>query len=61
DRVGAGDRVLAVTALCAAQDVSIEVVGFIANAVGVQAVATIGHREPLNRTTLFKFIESLMK
>lgn len=61
DRVGAGDAVFAVTALCAVQNAPIEVVGFIGNAVGAQAVATVGHRKPVERVPLFKYIESLLK
>jgi bifunctional ADP-heptose synthase (sugar kinase/adenylyltransferase) len=61
DRVGAGDAVLAVTTLCVAQNAPMEVVGFIGNAVGAQAVATVGHRKPIERVPLFKHIESLLK
>ncbi len=61
DRVGAGDAVLSITALCTAQQAPMEVVGFIGNAVGAQAVATVGHRKPIERVPLFKHIESLLK
>lgn len=61
DRIGAGDAVLSVTALCVAQKAPIEVVGFIGNSVGARAVATVGHRKPIERVPLFKHIESLLK
>ncbi len=61
DRIGAGDAFLSLTALCVAQKAPMEVVGFIGNAVGAQAVATVGHRESIERVSLHKQIESLMK
>ena len=61
DRVGAGDAVFSVTALCAAQQAPMEITGFIGNAVGAQAVATVGHRSSIQRVPLFRYIESLMK
>lgn len=61
DRVGAGDAVLAVTSLCAAQAAPMEVLGMIGNAVGAQAVATVANREPVERVALFRNIECLMK
>jgi rfaE bifunctional protein nucleotidyltransferase chain/domain len=61
DRIGAGDAFLTLTALCVAQGAPTEVVGFIGNAVGAQAVATVGHRKSIERVPLFKYIESLLK
>ena len=61
DRVGAGDAVLSVTAMCVARQVPAEVTAFIGNAVGAQAVATVGNRTPLQRPALYKHIESLLK
>ena len=61
DRIGAGDAFLSVTALCVAQKAPMEVVGFIGNAVGALAVATVGNREPIDRELLYKYIESLLK
>ena len=61
DRMGAGDTFLSLTALCVAQQAPMEVVGFIGNAVGAQAVATVGHRRPIERVPLFKHIESLLR
>lgn len=61
DRMGAGDAFLSVTALCVAQNAPLEVVGFIGNAVGAQAVATVGHRTSVQKAPLYKHIESLLK
>lgn len=61
DRMGAGDAFLSVTSLAAALGAPLELIGFIGNAVGAQAVATVGHRESINRPTLAKFITTLLK
>ena len=61
DRIGAGDAFLSLTALCVAQRAPMEVVGFIGNAVGALAVATVGHRKSIERVSLFRHIESLLK
>ena len=61
DRVGAGDAVISVTALCVAQKAPMEVVGFIGNVVGAEAVAIVGHREFIEREPLIGHIESLLK
>jgi sugar/nucleoside kinase (ribokinase family) len=61
DRVGAGDAFLSVAALCAAQSAPMDVVGFVGNAVGAQAVATVGNRNAVDRTVLLRHIESLLK
>lgn len=61
DRMGAGDTFMSIAALCAAQQAPMEVVGFIGNAAGAQAVATVGHRESLAQVPLIRHIECLMK
>ncbi len=61
DRMGAGDAFLSLTALCVAQQAPMEVVGFIGNTVGAEAVATVGHLKSINQISLFKHIESLLK
>lgn len=61
DRMGAGDCYLALTALCVAQNAPMEVVGFIGNAVGAHAVATVGHRHSVQRAPLYKHITTLLK
>jgi rfaE bifunctional protein kinase chain/domain/rfaE bifunctional protein nucleotidyltransferase chain/domain len=61
DRIGAGDAVLSITAPCAAIGVPMEVIGFIGNAVGSQAVSNVGHRESITAKNLSGYLESLMK
>jgi rfaE bifunctional protein nucleotidyltransferase chain/domain len=61
DRVGAGDAVLAITSPCAALHVPPEALGFIANVVGAEACAIMGHRSSIEPTSLFRHITSLMK
>lgn len=61
DRMGAGDAFFSLTMLCAAQKAPLEVLGFIGNAAGAQAVATVGHRRFIEQASLFKQIESLLK
>jgi len=59
DRMGAGDAVFAVTSLLMAQDAPAEVLGFVGNAVGAMAVATVGNRAAIDRVELIKFLVSL--
>ena len=61
DRVGAGDAVMALTALCAAQQAPAEIVGLIGNVAGAQAVATMGHGKSIQRAPFLKHLESLLK
>jgi rfaE bifunctional protein nucleotidyltransferase chain/domain len=61
DRVGAGDAVLSVTAMCAAQHAPMDVVGFIGNCVGMQAVGIVGNRSSIERVPLARYIECLLK
>ncbi len=61
DRIGAGDAVLSVTSLCAAQKAPLDVMGFVGSAVGAQAVAVVGNRTSIERVPLFRYIECLMK
>jgi rfaE bifunctional protein kinase chain/domain/rfaE bifunctional protein nucleotidyltransferase chain/domain len=61
DRVGAGDAVLSITALCAAQRAPIDVIGFIGNCVGSQAVGVVGNRSAIESVALARYIECLLK
>lgn len=61
DRIGAGDALLSLTALCVAQQAPMEVVGFIGNVVGAEAVQIMGNKTPIERASLFKHIVSLLK
>jgi bifunctional ADP-heptose synthase (sugar kinase/adenylyltransferase) len=61
DRLGAGDAVLAITALCAARRLPADVVGFIANVVGAQAVTIVGNSASIDRVSVVKSVEALLK
>jgi sugar/nucleoside kinase (ribokinase family) len=61
DRVGAGDAVLAITAMCAAQHAPMDVIGFIGNCVGLQAVGVVGNRSSIEGVSLTRYIECLLK
>ncbi len=61
DRVGAGDTVLAVTSALVAQGAPWDIVGFVGNIAGGQAVAQLGNRQPLSRASLVKAVTALMK
>jgi rfaE bifunctional protein kinase chain/domain len=61
DRVGAGDAVFGIAALCAAMEAPIEIIGFIGNAVGTQAVGIVGNERFIERAPLIKHIEALLK
>jgi cytidyltransferase-like protein len=61
DRVGAGDAVLSLTSLCVATGAPAEVVAFIGNVVGAQAVTIMGNQRSIDRIALFRHIECLLK
>lgn len=61
DRVGAGDAVLAVTSLFVAQNAPSDVVGFIGNVVGSEAVNIMGNKSFIEKIPLMKHIVHLMK
>jgi rfaE bifunctional protein kinase chain/domain len=61
DRVGAGDAFLSVASLLAAQNAPMDVIGFTGNAAGALAIATVGNRTPIDKVSLFKYIETLLK
>lgn len=61
DRVGAGDAVLSVTALCTALGAPPEVVTFIGNVVGAEAVTIMGNKRAIERIPLYRHIECLLK
>lgn len=61
DRIGAGDAFLAITALCAVLNVPPDILGFIGNVVGSEAVAIVGNRESIEQVPLCRHIEHLLK
>ncbi len=61
DRVGAGDAVLAVTSLFVAQGAPSEMIGFVGNVVGSQAVNIMGNKSFIEKVPLMKHIVHLLK
>jgi rfaE bifunctional protein nucleotidyltransferase chain/domain len=61
DRIGAGDAVFSVTAPLACVGTPMDILGFVGNVAGAEAVATVGHRTHLERAPFFKHIETLLK
>ncbi len=61
DRVGAGDAVLSLTALCAAQGAPTEIIGFLGNVIGAEAVTIMGNQRSIEPIALFRHVECLLK
>jgi bifunctional ADP-heptose synthase (sugar kinase/adenylyltransferase) len=61
DRIGAGDAVIALTSLLAVQDAPTDMVAFLGNVVGSEAVATMAHSRSIERLPLIRHVETLMK
>jgi sugar/nucleoside kinase (ribokinase family) len=61
DRMGAGDTFLSLAAPLVALGAPAPIVGLVGNAAGAQAVTTVGHRQPVGKTTLIRHLECLLK
>ncbi len=61
DRVGSGDAVLAISAVCVAAGIPSEAVAFVANVIGAQKVQVMGNRSSIDRVATYKFVEALLK
>ncbi len=61
DTMGAGDAFISITSPLVANNVSMDIVGFIGNAVGALKCMSIGNKEPIDKPTLYKYITSLMR
>ncbi len=61
DRIGSGDAVLALSAVCVAAGVPSEAVALIANVIGAQKVQTMGNSASVDRVATHKFVEALLK
>ncbi|MBP89476.1 MAG: cytidyltransferase [Planctomycetaceae bacterium] len=61
DRVGAGDAFHAVASLCAAVDAPLDVLGFLGNVAGAEAVATVGNSQSIEALPFRRHVESLFK
>ena len=61
DRVGAGDAVLCLTALCVHRGAPAELAAFLGNVVGAEAVAILGNQHSIERVPLYRHVECLLK
>ncbi len=61
DRIGAGDAVLAVTALAEAAGMPMDLVGFVGNAAGAMAIGIVGNRAFIEKVPLMKYLYTLLK
>lgn len=61
DRIGAGDAFFSVAAPCVCKNNSMDIVGFIGNAVGAIKVLIVGNRSSVEPIPLFKYITTLLK
>lgn len=61
DTVGAGDAFFAFTSPCFAQELPLDMVSFIGNAVGALAVQIIGNKKPVEKYELLEFIRTVLK
>ncbi len=61
DRVGAGDAFFGFTSLCAALDTPLDILAFLGNVAGAEAVAVVGNKQTLDSLPLKRHIESLFK
>ena len=61
DTTGAGDAFLAISSLCVARGLPMDLVGFIGNAVGALKVKIVGNRSSVEPDSLFKFIGELLE
>ena len=61
DRIGSGDAVLSLTSMAVAQKLAPDVVTFLANVIGAQAVQIVGNRNSIERAPTIKFIEAILK
>lgn len=61
DKIGAGDAMLSVIALCLRSGINKELALLIASLAGAQSVRTIGNKESVNKTLILKSLESILK
>ncbi len=61
DRVGAGDALFAVSSLAARLETPNEILGFLGNIVGAEAVETIGNKKAIDKMHIKKHVTAIMK
>lgn len=60
DRIGAGDAVFSLTSLCAARGVPPDILNFLGNLAGAQAVSIVGNREAVDHRRMAHAIDTLL-
>ena len=61
DRTGAGDAYLALSSLCVAKGLPMDLAGFIGNAAGALKVSTVCNRTPVEPAALYKFVTAMLR
>ena len=61
DTLGAGDALLAATALLVYSGAPAELVPFVGNCMGGLMTQIVGHRRPVDAVDLYKFINTVLK
>ena len=61
DKIGAGDAMLSVIALCLKSALKKELALLIASLAGAQSVKTIGNKESVNKNEILKSLNSILK
>ena len=61
DRVGAGDSYLAVSSLCMAAKLPLEIAVFLGSIAAAIDVQIIGNKQPVKKANLLKYLTRLMK
>lgn len=60
DRIGAGDAVLSIASLLSVKGVPADILSFISNLVGAEAVGIIGNKRSLDKSQLIRSIKSFL-
>jgi len=61
DKIGAGDAMLSIIALCLKHGLSKDLSLFIGSLAGAQSVSTIGNKDAINKIQILKFVENIFK
>ncbi len=61
DRVGAGDAFFAIASLASSMGVPNEILGFLGNIIGAEAVEIIGNKKPIDKLNVKKHITAILK
>ena len=61
DKIGSGDAMLAVIALCLKSGINRKLALLIASLAAAQSIATIGNKESINKTQILKSLNSILK